>query len=585
MQFNFVSQKFNELDKTTKRLEMTAILKELFLEADEDLKMLVYLILGKVAPDFEGIEFGMGNKLIINALSSVSGKSEKEISGMFARTGDVGSVARDITAVKKQKSLASEELTVKYVFNSLRKLADTSGAGSVKEKESIYSDLILNGTPDDAMYITRVIAGKLRLGVSDATVLDALVEAFYEKTDKSSVETAYNFHPDLGYIAELLRDRKIDQIKKIGPEPLIPFKVMLAERLPDIDQILGKMSGEKAAFEFKYDGLRAGIHKLGDRVRIFSRGNEDTTSQFPDIVENLKKTFRAESVILDGEAVPYNPETGELYPFQMVSQRRGRKYDLDEMKETVPVVVFLFDILYLNGESLVSKPYLERRRTLESLFEENDSFKMARSVVSDDPGEIEKFFEDSIEHGCEGVVAKNVGPESVYRAGSRGWLWIKFKRDYQAELWDALDLVVVGAFHGHGRRKGTYGALLMASYNKEKDVFETVCKLGTGFTDEVLFSLPDKFSGLAQDRKPPNLECELEPDVWIYPEKVMEIVGAEITLSPVHTCAFSMVKEGSGLALRFPRFNGRWRDDKSPTDATTTNEVLEMYKNQSSKNK
>ncbi len=583
MQFNFVTQKFNELNETTKRLEMTAILKDLFLEAGDDLKRLVYLILGKVAPDFEGVEFGMGNKLIIKALSGVSGLTEKDVSEMFYKSGDIGAVARDITAVKKQKSLANEELTVSYVFNALKKLAGTSGSGSVREKESLYSDLILNGTPDDAMYITRVISGKLRLGVSDATVLDALVEAFYEKSDKVTVETAYNFHPDLGYIAELLKDGKIDKIRQIGPEPLIPFKVMLAERLPDIGQILDKMSGKEAAFEFKYDGLRAGIHKLGEKVKIYSRGNEDTTSQFPDIVENLKKTFDVESVILDGEAVPYNPETGELYPFQMVSQRRGRKYGLEEIKETVPIVVFLFDILYLNGEPLVSKPYLERRRILESIFEENDSFKLARSLVSDDPEAIEKFFEDSIEHGCEGVVAKNVGDESVYRAGSRGWLWIKFKRDYQAELWDALDLVVVGAFYGHGRRKGTYGALLMAAYNQDKDVFETVCKLGTGFNDEVLFKLPEVFSDLVEKKKPANLECALEPDVWIYPEKVMEIVGAEITLSPVHTCAFDLIKKGSGLALRFPRFNGRWRDDKQPGDATTTQEVLEMYQNQSGK--
>lgn len=582
MKFNFVTQKFNELDRTTKRLEMTAILKDLILEADKDLKKLVYLILGKLAPDFEGIEMGMGNKLIIRALSNVSGLKESEISQMYYKSGDIGSVALDITSRKKQSSLASEELTVGYVFESLKKLAGTSGSGSIKAKESIYSDLILNGTPEDAMYITRIINGKLRLGVSDATLLDALVEAFYDKKDKQTVETAYNFHPDMGYIAELLVAGKIDEIRKIGPEPLIPFKVMLAERLPEIGQIMDKMSG-KAAFEYKYDGLRAGIHKKGDRIKIFSRGNEDTTSQFPDIVESLKTTFDVESIILDGEAVPYNPETNELYPFQMVSQRRGRKYDLEQMSETVPIVVFLFDILYLNGESLEQKPYDQRRKILESTFNENDSFKLARRIVSEDPAEIEQFFEGSIEHGCEGVVAKNVGEESIYRAGARGWLWIKFKRDYRAQLWDALDLVVVGAFHGHGRRKGTYGALLMATYNHDKDVFETVCKLGTGFNDEVLFSLPKLFSDLVEKKKPSNLECNLEPDVWIYPEKVMEIVGAEVTLSPVHTCAYGMIKEDSGLALRFPRFNGRWREDKKPTDATTTQEVIEIFEEQSRK--
>lgn len=583
MQFNYVTRKFNELGETTKRLEMTAILKDLFQDAGEDLKMLVYLILGKVAPDFEGIEFGMANKLIIKALGKVSGLKEAEVTSLFNRSGDIGSVAREVTSMKKQTPLENEDLTISYVFGALRKIALTSGSGSVRDKERLYSDLILKGTPDDAMYITRIIAGKLRLGVSVATVLDGLVEAFHEKEGKAVVETAYNFHPDPGYIAELLSQKKIDELKQMGPTPLIPFKVMLAERLPDVEQILGKMSGGQAAFEFKYDGLRAGIHMLGDEVKIFSRGNEDTTSQFPEIVGNLKQTFDVDSIILDGEAVPYNPETNELYPFQMVSQRRGRKYGLDEMKETVPIVVFLFDILYLNGKSLVSSPYMERRKILESLFKENDFFKLARSIVSGEPEKIEKFFEESIEQGCEGVVAKNVGEESIYRAGARGWLWIKLKRDYQSTFQDSMDLVVVGAFHGHGRRKGTYGALLMASYNHDKAVYETVCKLGTGFNDETLFKLPDLLSDFLAKKKPQDVESSLEPDVWFYPGKVLEIVGAEITLSPVHTCAIGTVRKDSGLALRFPRFTGRWRDDKKPDDATTTHEVVEMYQERGTK--
>lgn len=582
MKFSYVSEKFNELSSTTKRLELTSILKELFLNADSDLKILVYLTLGKLAPDFQGIEMGMGVKLMIKALSNVSGKTDKEVSQMYYKSGDIGSVAHEVTSVKKQKALSSQEMTVQYVYDSLMKLSRTSGSGSIKEKVSIYSDLILNGSPDDAMYITRIINGKLRLGVSDATVLDSLVEAFEDKSLKSVVDNAYNFHPDAGYVAELLRDGKIETLRETGPTPLVPFKVMLAERLPTFEQIVEKMSG-RTAFEFKYDGLRAGIHKQGESVKIFSRGNEDTTGQFPDIVSNLRDTFNADSIILDGEAVPYNPETGELYPFQMASQRRGRKYDLDSKTESIPIVVFLFDILYLNGKSLASLPYGERRQILESTFQENDSFKLARRLVSNESLEIERFFEESIEHGCEGVVAKDTGEDSIYRAGARGWLWIKLKRDYQAKLWDALDLVVVGAFHGHGRRKGTYGALLMAAYNKDRDVFETVCKLGTGFNDEVLFSLPKMFSDLVVQKKPPNLECDLEPDVWIYPQRVMEIIGAEITLSPVHTCAYGVVSEEAGLALRFPRFNGKWRDDKKPIDATTTIEVIEMYKNQGRK--
>ena len=264
----------------------------------------------------------------------------------------------------------------------------------------------------------------------------------------------------------------------------------------------------------------------------------------------------------------------------MVSQRRGRKYDLDRLEADVPLVVFLFDVIYLNGEPLHRKPYLERRRILEGLFTPNDSFRTATQIVSDDPEEVQKFFDESINSGCEGVVAKNVSEQSIYRAGARGWLWIKLKRDYQSEFEDSLDLTVIGAFGGHGRRKGTYGALLMATYNKVTDVFESICKLGTGFTDDVLFALPAKFKDHIVPDKPARVESLLQPDVWIEPYFVMEIIGSEITVSPVHSCAFGKIEKGAGLAIRFPRFTGKWREDKKPEDSTSTQEILEMFHDQ-----
>ena len=579
MKFSEVSAKFTEMSKTTKRLELSSLLTDLFKSANTDLKKLVYLTQGQLGPDYYGIEMGMSSKLIIKALSQFSGINEKKIEESYAKKGDIGLVAEEVAKDKKQNSLFTEELTVDYIYDSLIKMSQVSGSGSIRNKIAIYLDIISNGTSEDALYVTRIINGKLRLGVSDATILDGLVNAFADKEMYDRIETAYNFHPDLGHLAELLQAGEIEKVLEIGPQPMIPSKVMLAERLPDLDEILGKMEGE-AAFEYKYDGLRAQIHAEGGQVKIFSRGTEETTSQFPDIVKAFKNTFKCKSCILDGEAVPYNPETGELYPFQTVSQRRGRKYDLEKVSAEIPIVVFLFDIIYLDGESLASKPYPERRRILEGLFRENESFKMARSIVSGDHEEITRFFNESIADGCEGIVAKNINEDSIYRAGARGWLWIKFKRDYQAQLWDTLDLVVVGAFDGHGRRKGTYGALLMAVYNKKKDTFETLCKLGTGFTDEVLFNLPKKFSDLVRDSIPPRVESSIEADHWIYPETVMEIVGAEITLSPIHTCGYGEMEKEAGLALRFPRFSGRWREDKKPEDATTTEEVLEIFSEQ-----
>ena len=577
--FSAVSEKFNQLSGTRKRLELTQILVDLLKEAGKDLRILTYLIQGKLGPDYLGIELGLADKLIITALSGISGKTEDEINNMFMKSGDLGSVAREITAAKSQNSLFSHDLTVEAVHSSLLRLASVKGEGSVKNKIRIFQDLLLNGTPDDAQYITRIATGKLRLGVSDATILDALVNAFSTADKSAEIDEAYNFHPDIGYVAELLSSGRESDLINVGPEPMVPAKVMLAERLPDIPQILQKMGG-KAAFEYKYDGMRTQIHYYGGQVKIFSRGTEETTSNFPDIARNFKTTFSVESCILDGEAVPYNPETGELYPFQVVSQRRGRKYDLDRLEADVPVVVFLFDVIYLNGEPLHRKPYLERRRILEGLFTPNDSFRTATQIVSDDPEEVQKFFDESINSGCEGVVAKNVSEQSIYRAGARGWLWIKLKRDYQSEFEDSLDLTVIGAFGGHGRRKGTYGALLMATYNKVTDVFESICKLGTGFTDDVLFALPAKFKDHIVPDKPARVESLLQPDVWIEPYFVMEIIGSEITVSPVHSCAFGKIEKGAGLAIRFPRFTGKWREDKRPEDSTSTQEILEMFHDQ-----
>nr|CAH64534.1 DNA ligase (ATP) [Ferroplasma acidiphilum] len=578
MLFSEASKKFMEMESTTKRLELTSILGSLLENAGDDLKELVYLIQGKLAPDYEGIEFGVSGKLIVKSLAAISGMDEEEVNKLFYKNGDLGITASEIREKMEQKPLFREDLTVHYVYTRLMELAKSAGHGSVKGKTDIYADLMVNSYPEDIKYITRIIMGKLRLGVADSTILDSLVHAFFSKDNADMVETAYNFHPDIGLIATLLQKGDIKAISNIGPEPLIPFKVMLAERLRSIDDIREKMN-HHVSFEYKYDGLRTELHKKGDKIKIFSRGLEETTENFPDIIENFKKSYSFESIIIDGESVPFNPDTGELFPFQMVSKRRGRKYQITEKSTEIPLVMFIFDILELNGRILVNLPYEERRKILEENFVDNEHFRLATRLSSDDSEEINKFFEQSIEDGCEGIVAKDTSDESVYRAGARGWLWIKFKRDYQKELADSMDLVIIGAFNGRGRRAGAYGALLMASYNEETHAFESVTKLGTGFSDEVLFSLPKMLSDLVRDHKPAMVESKMVPDIWIYPQIVMEIQGAEITVSPIHTCAFGKIEKDSGPALRFPRLI-KIRDDKNAEDATTTNEIIELYKMQ-----
>ncbi|WP_297215458.1 ATP-dependent DNA ligase [Thermoplasma sp.] len=579
MLFSVVADAFEKMESTTKRLELTDLLVNLLKTADDDLPLLVYLVQGKLGPDYLGLETQMSDKLILKALSTASNISEEEIEKEYTKLGDIGSLAREVAEKRSMSTLMKVELTVKYIHDSLMKMARSSGSGSTKARIDAYMDLFLNSTPKEIMYITRIITGKLRVGISDATILDAIIKAFSDGKYAEDIENAYNFHPDLGYIASELRKGNSQNIIEMGPTPMIPFKVMLAERLRSVEEILEKMGG-RCAFEYKYDGMRTQTHIEKNNVRLFSRGNEETTNQFPDIRKAALETFKVDSAILDGEAVPYDPDTGELYPFQVISHRRGRKHDVDKVSSEIPITVFLFDIVYLNGKDLSKTPYSERRSVLESLFKENDHFRLAKRIESGDQAEVHRFFNQAIEDGCEGLVAKSLSQDSVYKAGARGWLWIKLKRDYQAQLWDTLDLTVVGAFYGHGRRKGTYGALLLATYNDKNDTFETVCKLGSGFSDDVLFSLPKKFEKYVSKEKPARVVSNLEPDVWFYPEVVMEVIGAEITVSPVHTCAYGEIEKDSGLSVRFPRFTGKWREDKKPEDSTTSREILEMYKEQ-----
>ncbi len=584
MEYRLIAETYEKVEGTTKRLEMTDYLVQLFQSTPpEIIDRVIYLTQGKLYADYLGVELGLAEKLAIKAISKSTGIRENALKDMLRRYGDLGIVAEEAIKKKRQTTLFSFEeekkLTVEKVYENFEKIARAEGEGSQDRKIQLLAELLNLASPLEARYIVRTVEGKLRLGIADMTILDALSIAFGgSKELRSFVERAYNIHPDLGFIAKKLAVEGIEGVKGIKIQLGIPIRAMLAERLPSLEEILAKMGG-RAAFEYKYDGMRIQGH-VGKKIWLYSRRLENLTSQFPDVVEALKEAFKGEEGIFDGEAVPVDINTGELLPFQVVSHRRGRKYGIEKAMEDYPVVLFLFDVLYLDGEDLTQKPYPERRKILERVIQPTDRVKFAHRIVSSDISEIRDFFNHAIEDGCEGLVAKNVGEESIYRAGAREFLWIKYKKDYKVEMGDTVDLVVVGAFAGKGRRKGTYGALLMAAYNPEKDRFETVCKLGSGFTDEQLAHLPKKFEELKIERKHPRVWSEMDADYWFVPKVVLEVIGAEITLSPTHTCAKDIVEKGSGLAIRFPRFTGRWRDDKSPEEATTTKELVEMYRNQ-----
>jgi DNA ligase-1 len=295
----------------------------------------------------------------------------------------------------------------------------------------------------------------------------------------------------------------------------------------------------------------------------------------------IAKGGRAKEFIVEGEAVPVNLQTGELLPFQLISQRRGRKYGLDRMIEEIPISFFAFDLLYVDGVDFTQRSYPERRDRLEQLIMvQGERLSLAHQVIARSAEKMEDFIEHAIEDGCEGIMVKSIQPDSVYKAGARGWTWIKYKRDYKSEMQDTVDLTVVGGFAGRGRRGGKYGALLMAAYDEKDDVFRTVTKLGSGFTDQDLEKLQKLLDQYKTPHKHARVDSKLVPDVWFVPAVVLEVAGSEITLSPIHTAAWGGVRRDAGLAIRFPRFTGKYRDDKAPEQSTTTVEVLEMYQKQ-----
>ena len=351
---------------------------------------------------------------------------------------------------------------------------------------------------------------------------------------------------------------------------------MLCERLETLEEILQRLG--TCALEYKYDGLRVQAHIGRSETRLFSRHLENITVQFPDLVTGLKDAYRGTEGIVEGEAVPVDANTGEFLPFQEVSRRRGRKYDVDVMMKEYPVTLFLFDCLLDGGEDTTGRPYTERRRLLHDRVRANEHVQLATFIETGDLKEAEAFFDTALQIGGEGLVAKALG--STYDAGARGYQWIKFKREYAAAMSDTVDLVVVGAFAGRGKRAGTYGALLMAAYDKGADVFRTVCKLGSGFDDATLSTLPEKLAPRQTPHQPARVDSKLEPDAWFEPAVVLEVLGAEITLSPVHTGGQDLIRKGAGFAIRFPRFTGKWREDKGPEDATTTSEIQSMYERQ-----
>jgi DNA ligase-1 len=580
LKYSIIAEAYEQIEGTTKRLEMTDLLVDLLKNTPREIiDKVAYLTQGRIYPDFVGTEIGVAEKLAVKALARATGSKESQIEEDMKKSGDVGETGRKFIAKKKQVTFFQQTLTVEKVYETLDKMAKASGTGAVDTKMALLAGLLAVASPIEAKYILRTVTGNLRLGIADMTVLDALAIAYGGgKEAREQVERAYNICSDLGRVAKTLVERGLEGIKSFQVSIGEPIRPMLAERLSSPEEILEKLGG-KCVAEYKYDGERLQAHKRGDDVTLFSRRLENISSQYPDAVKLFKQFVKAKEAILECECVAVDPDTGELRPFQELMHRR-RKYEIDKAIEDYPVSLFVFEALYVDGKDLTLEPYPLRRKILEKTIRESGHVKLADRTIADNAADLEKFFLEAIQNGCEGLVCKSIARDSVYQAGARGWLWIKYKRDYKSEMKDTVDLVVVGAFYGRGKRAGKYGALLLAAYSAEDDTFETVTKCGTGFTDKDLAKLPDMLQKHVVQHRHPRVDSLLEADLWFEPVVVIEVLGAEITLSPIHTCAMDSVRKGSGLAIRFPRFTGNYRVDKAPEDATTSAEILEMYRNQ-----
>ncbi|MGC8547670.1 MAG: ATP-dependent DNA ligase [Candidatus Micrarchaeia archaeon] len=583
MLFEEVAKYYEKLESISSRLAMVDTLAEMLGKAKKDeIKNLIYMTQGTLAPPFEGLEIGIAEKLAEEAIGIATGASKEEISSSFRKTGDLGISAEQFIQSSKLRRMSRSKPELNDVFMTMLKIAKTSGEGSKDIKIKSLADLLASSSPLEARYIVRFSLGELRLGVGDATILEALSKLVTgERAFKEKLENAYNICSDLGTIGEVLVKEGTKAIENFKVSLFKPIRPALAERLPTSQEILERMHG-KCAVESKYDGLRAQVHvdKKNKHVEIFSRRLERLTDMFPEIVKAALEETKGNELIFEGEAISYDETTGQFRPFQETIQRK-RKHEVKEMSEELPLHLFAFDIMYYNGEDYLNKPYAERRKKLEEVIPGTGTIRLADRILATSAKEIDQYFEDVVSNGLEGIVAKDLNAK--YIAGARKFSWIKMKRSYKGELTDTVDLVIVGYYTGKGSRtEFGLGGLLGAVYNDKEDVFETITKIGTGFTEQMMVELKRTLDKIRVPSKPARVKALIQPDYWVEPKYVITVKADEITKSPMHT-AGRHEENGieMGYALRFPRIvGGGIRQDKSAEEATTTKEIIEMFTQQ-----
>jgi len=581
MKFATFATYLEKLEKTSSRLELIQILSDLFKTSNDaqEISEICYLVQGRIAPFFDPIEIGMADKMAAGAVAVACNTEREAVLEQYAKVGDLGEVTQQL---KRELRIKNQELRVNDVFIKLTAIANMSGEGSVEKKITALADLLTSIDALSSKFLVRIPLGKLRLGIGDPTILDALVTAKVgDKTNRKVLEGAYNRTSDLGYIAKHFWTGGLKAVEKLSVTVGRPIRSELCERLPNPQKVIEKMVEVDA--QYKYDGFRVQIHKDGNNVRIFSRNLEETTHMFPELIEATIKQVKAKTAILDGEAIAYHPASEEFLPFQETTKRR-RKHNIEETAKELPLKAFIFDILYKNDKSLLDEPLTARLKIMQETIDGTEVLIPAKSQDISDPKKLTLLLEEAISKGLEGLVVKKLN--SPYEAGGRNFNWVKLKRHSSGELHDTIDCVILGYIYGKGKRAAFgAGALLVGLYDKKRDIFVTVTRIGTGLSDDEWKSIATRTKGLERTTKPARVESLITPSVWVEPEIVIEVLADEITRSPLHT-AGSVLTDGvkePGYALRFPRLVSFRDKDKRAEDSTTVEELIELYQQQGKK--
>ena len=577
MKFKHVAKVFSQIQETSSRLEITELLADLLKKATpSEASILANLSLGQLNPPYIGTQFNIAAKTMIKVLAKLLGKDEADIKKEAQKLGDLGLVAAE------GNWLTSKELRVQQVYDRLHEIEKLSGVGSTEDKINALENLLSELDAESAKFVVRIVLGKLRLGFSDMTLVDAL--SWMEVNDKSLrdiIEDAYNVCADIGLIAETIKQEKgITKLKNMKVQIGIPIRLAAAERLPTAQDIFDKLG--KCVAQQKLDGFRLQIHldKRGSKpeVSFYSRNLQDMSHMFPDLAKALEK-LEVETLICEGEAIVYDPNADQFLPFQETVKRK-RKHDIEKVAQELPLQLFLFDLLYLNGQEMLDQTHAVRRNRLEQVLKgfKPESIKVVEQEEILSADQLQQYFLKAIERGLEGLVVKRTQAE--YKPGKRNFNWIKLKRSEGGRLEDTLDTVILGYYLGTGKRTAFgIGALLVGVYNKKEDEFQTIAKVGTGLTDQEWKDVKKECDSYKVKEQPKNVICakELYPDVWLSPEVVCQVWADEISLSPRHSAG--KTDKEIGYSLRFPRFM-KLRDDKGPYEATTVDEISRMYEDQ-----